>query len=91
MSDDEGHWPLGVGLPDDPSWPRGEVLELRDVVVTRGSKTILDGEGNPIGRRVLDLSESNGRPVDLLQLPDGSMLVSDDKAGAIYRISYSAS
>ncbi len=32
-----------------------------------------------------------GRPVDLLQLPDGSMLVSDDKAGAIYRISYSAS
>jgi len=29
--------------------------------------------------------------VDLLQLPDGSMLVSDDKAGAIYRISYSAS
>lgn len=32
-----------------------------------------------------------GRPVDLLQLPDGSLLVSDDKAGAIYRISYSAS
>jgi len=29
-----------------------------------------------------------GRPVDLLVLPDGSMLVSDDKAGAIYRISY---
>jgi glucose/arabinose dehydrogenase len=29
-----------------------------------------------------------GRPVDLLTLPDGSMLVSDDHAGAIYRISY---
>ncbi len=29
-----------------------------------------------------------GRPVDLLELPDGSMLVSDDTAGAIYRISY---
>jgi glucose/arabinose dehydrogenase len=29
-----------------------------------------------------------GRPVDLELLPDGSMLVSDDKAGAIYRISY---
>jgi glucose/arabinose dehydrogenase len=27
-----------------------------------------------------------GRPVDLLELPDGSLLVSDDKAGAIYRI-----
>ena len=29
-----------------------------------------------------------GRPVDLLILPDGSLLVSDDKANAIYRISY---
>ena len=29
-----------------------------------------------------------GRPVDLLVLNDGSMLVSDDTAGAIYRISY---
>jgi glucose/arabinose dehydrogenase len=29
-----------------------------------------------------------GRPVDLLVLPDGSMLVSDDQAHAIYRISY---
>jgi glucose/arabinose dehydrogenase len=31
-----------------------------------------------------------GRPVDLLVLADGSMLVSDDQAGAIYRLSYSA-
>ena len=30
-----------------------------------------------------------GRPVDLLVMPDGSLLVSDDKAGVIYRISYS--
>lgn len=29
-----------------------------------------------------------GRPVDLLVMDDGSLLVSDDKAGAIYRISY---
>jgi glucose/arabinose dehydrogenase len=29
-----------------------------------------------------------GRPVDLLVLPDGSMLVSDDHAGKIYRIYY---
>jgi glucose/arabinose dehydrogenase len=29
-----------------------------------------------------------GRPVDVAQLPDGSLLVSDDLAGAIYRISY---
>jgi glucose/arabinose dehydrogenase len=29
-----------------------------------------------------------GRPVDLLTMPDGSMLVSDDHAGAVYRVSY---
>jgi len=29
-----------------------------------------------------------GRPVDVQQYVDGSLLVSDDKAGAIYRISY---
>ncbi|MET0658114.1 MAG: sorbosone dehydrogenase family protein [Steroidobacteraceae bacterium] len=29
-----------------------------------------------------------GRPVDLLELEDGSLLISDDRAGAIYRVSY---
>ena len=29
-----------------------------------------------------------GRPVDLEQMPDGSILVSDDYAGVLYRISY---
>ena len=31
---------------------------------------------------------TKGRPVDILILPDGSMLVSDDHNNAIYRISY---
>jgi glucose/arabinose dehydrogenase len=29
-----------------------------------------------------------GQPVDLLELPDGSLLVSDDRANVIYRITY---
>ncbi len=29
-----------------------------------------------------------GRPVDVLVMPDGALLVSDDRAGAVYRISY---
>lgn len=29
-----------------------------------------------------------GRPVDVATLPDGSLLISDDYAGAIYRVSY---
>ncbi len=32
--------------------------------------------------------EYMGRPVDVAQLPDGSILVSDDLAGALYRIWY---
>lgn len=36
----------------------------------------------------LDGDEVLGRPVDLLVAPDGALLVSDDKAGAIYRVGY---
>ena len=35
-----------------------------------------------------DNGEYLGRPVDVAQLRDGSILVSDDLAGALYRISY---
>jgi glucose/arabinose dehydrogenase len=33
-------------------------------------------------------SVAAGRPADVLVMPDGALLVSDDKAGRIYRISY---
>ncbi len=32
-----------------------------------------------------------GRPVGILELPDGSLLVSDDKGGTIFRIYYTGS
>ena len=38
-----------------------------------------------------DTQQASGRPVDLLELPDGSLLLSDDFAGRIYRISYAGS
>ena len=31
-----------------------------------------------------------GRPTDVLQMPDGALLVSDEQNGAIYRVSYGA-
>ncbi|HEX9728470.1 MAG TPA: PQQ-dependent sugar dehydrogenase [Gemmatimonadales bacterium] len=40
--------------------------------------------GWQVGRR------SWGRPVDVLTAPDGSLLISDDQGGRIYRVSYSA-
>jgi glucose/arabinose dehydrogenase len=33
---------------------------------------------------------ASGRPVDVQELPDGSLLISDDTADAIYRVSYRA-
>jgi glucose/arabinose dehydrogenase len=35
--------------------------------------------------------EAWGRPVDVQVMPDGALLVSDDEAGVIYRITYEAS
>ena len=51
----------------------------------------LDAEVFADGWLDKDKDEAWGRPVDLLQLSDGSLLVSDDKANAIYRISYEGS
>jgi glucose/arabinose dehydrogenase len=36
----------------------------------------------------LDGLITRGRPVDVLVMPDGALLVSDDRAGVIYRITY---
>jgi len=58
--------------------------------------TALDPEtGDAMGAEVFadgwlneDTGEYRGRPMDIEFLPDGSMLVSDDFAGAIWRIAY---
>jgi glucose/arabinose dehydrogenase len=57
--------------------------------------TALDEEGNAAGTEVFAdgwlneaTGEYRGRPMDIAFLPDGSMLVSDDFAGAIWRIAY---
>jgi glucose/arabinose dehydrogenase len=54
-----------------------------------------DGKGGiaksePFMTGLVENNEYLGRPVDVLVLKDGSMLVSDDHNGAIYRISYKA-
>ncbi|MBP5989654.1 MAG: PQQ-dependent sugar dehydrogenase [Piscinibacter sp.] len=53
----------------------------------------LDGKGGiarmePFLTGLVENNEYLGRPVDVLVLKDGSLLVSDDHNGAIYRISY---
>ena len=51
-----------------------------------------DGKGGakvePFMTGFVENNQYLGRPVNFLVLKDGSLLVSDDHAGAIYRISY---
>ena len=47
----------------------------------RGMKPAPAGGGAMVG-------DVWGRPADVLVMPDGALLVSDDKAGVVYRISY---
>ncbi len=73
------------------SWNRTVPVGAR-VMVTK-----LDADGKapegskPFAEGWLDEDgEYNGRPVDVEQMRDGSLLVSDDLAGAVYRITYEA-
>lgn len=71
------------------SWNRTQPVGAR-VMVTMVSE---DGSATtePFAEGWLDEDgEYLGRPVDVAQLRDGSILVSDDLAGALYRISYEA-
>ncbi len=69
-----------------------------NAVKPRGARVIvtyLDADGNAAKTEPFAEGWMNengvylGRPVDVQQYVDGSILVSDDKAGAVYRISYS--
>ncbi len=69
------------------SWNRTVPVGARVMVTT------IDGDGKataePFAEGWIDENgEYLGRPVDIAQLRDGSILVSDDLAGAIYRIWY---
>ena len=68
-----------------------------NATIPRGARvmvTFLDDEGN--AAETMPFAEGwlqengvySGRPVDVQQFVDGSILVSDDKAGAVYRIFY---
>jgi glucose/arabinose dehydrogenase len=75
-----------IFIAEHGSWNRSVPIGYRVTIVT------LDGDRS-VGYDVfadgwLQGGEAWGRPVALLQLPDGSLLLSDDRAGVIYRITY---
>ena len=76
-----------VLIAEHGSWNRSRKIGYRVTLVR-----IEDGA--PVGYEVfaegwLRGEAVSGRPVDLLQLPDGSVLLSDDQNGLVYRIAYS--
>ncbi|WP_082859153.1 sorbosone dehydrogenase family protein [Microbulbifer sp. Q7] len=76
-----------VLIAEHGSWNRSKKIGYRVTLVTldeRGEATSYE----PFIDGWLQGEENWGRPVDVLVMPDGALLVSDDYAGAIYRVSY---
>lgn len=73
-------------IAEHGSWNRKELNGYRITMVTLNGAEAVQYQSFAVGFH--RSKEVYGRPVDLLMLEDGSMLVSDDMAGAIYRIRY---
>ena len=71
------------------SWNRTQKFGF-DVVTVRPAADNKGAKVEPFMTGFLDPATDSfsGRPAYLLQLPDGSLLVSDEQLGAIYRITY---
>jgi glucose/arabinose dehydrogenase len=78
----------GIFIAEHGSWNRTTPVGYRVtfVKVEGGRATSYE----PFASGWLKGSVAAGRPADVLVMPDGALLVSDDKAGRIYRISYEA-
>ncbi len=75
-----------VFIAEHGSWNRSTPIGYRVSMVS------FKADGSPVyetfAQGWLKDGKAWGRPVDVLQLKDGSLLVSDDFANAVYRISY---
>ncbi len=80
------HYKGSIFIAEHGSWNRTVPVGYR---ITR----VMLQDGRPLRYEVfargwLQKDRAWGRPVDVLVMPDGALLVSDDRAGVIYRISY---
>jgi glucose/arabinose dehydrogenase len=75
-----------IFIAEHGSWNRSHKVGYRVSLVR-----VKDGQAvsyRPFVEGWLQGEEAWGRPADVLELPDGSLLVSDEKSGAVYRITY---
>ncbi|MFA6232119.1 MAG: PQQ-dependent sugar dehydrogenase [Rhodanobacter sp.] len=68
------------------SWNRSKKSGYRVMVVRLKGSKVLSYE--PLVSGFEQDESAWGRPVDVQPLPDGSVLISDDLAGAVYRVTY---
>jgi len=75
-----------IFIAEHGSWNRSKKIGYRiSLVKIEGNKAVAY---QPFAQGWLQGDGAWGRPVDVEVLPDGSLAVSDDSAGVIYRISY---
>jgi glucose/arabinose dehydrogenase len=78
----------GIFIAEHGSWNRSTAVGYRVTFVKiEGGRAV---SYEPFAQGWLAGGTAAGRPADVLVMPDGSLLVADDKAGRIYRITYAA-
>ena len=75
-----------IFIAEHGSWNRARKSGYRISVARLVDQRVVAYE--PFATGWLQGETAGGRPADVLVMPDGSLLVSDDLAGAIYRIAY---
>jgi len=77
-----------IFIAEHGSWNRSVPIGYRITLVRLQGSLAVSYE--VFAKGWLQGAKAWGRPVDILVMPDGALLVSDDRAGAIYRIIYRA-
>jgi len=75
-----------IFVAEHGSWNRSKKIGYRITLVRLEDGNPVSYE--PFAQGWLQNESVSGRPVDLMVIRDGSMLVSDDLSGKIYRITY---
>lgn len=83
-----GHFPPGyrrnIYVAQHGSWNRSKKIGYQVLrLILKNGKVVRE---EPFVWGFLEGQRAMGRPVDLVELADGSLLISDDEAGAIYRV-----
>ena len=75
-----------IFIAEHGSWNRSTAIGYRITLASlEGSRAV---KYEVFAEGWLQDGSVSGRPVDIQEMPDGALLVSDDRAGVIYRISY---